>query len=278
MEYFDRNGEIEVTGVGDFDLVRIFECGQCFRWEADANGVYTGVAFGCVVRLRREGESVFISGGPEDFEKIWRGYFDLDRDYAEIRRRLCVDEFMCRAAGYGSGIRILRQDRWEALCSFIISQCNNIPRIKKIIAALCHQFGDRLEFGGEEYYAFPSAERLAALGEADLAPLRCGYRAPYILGAAEAVVCGKLDLDSLSKKTPEEARKALKKLRGVGDKVADCVMLFGLNMLDAFPRDIWMRRALAEHYGPGFDAGIFTPYAGVAQQYIFYYARSLGQK
>jgi len=274
MKYFDRGGEVEVTGVPDFDLVKIFECGQCFRWNADENGVYTGVARGRAACLRHERGSVFISGTTEDFETVWRDYFDLDRDYEEIRQKLCIDGFMTRATHYGAGIRILRQDSWEALCSFILSQCNNIRRIKKIIDALCREFGNRIEFGGKDYYTFPSAEKLAPQNEENLAPLRCGYRAAYIIDAARAVAEGTLELDSLSDHSPEDAREALKKLRGVGDKVADCVVLFGLGKLDAFPLDVWMKRAVAEHYSQGFDPKVFSPFAGVAQQYIFYYVRS----
>ena len=276
MNYRVLNGEVEITGITDFDPVRIFECGQCFRWNADERGVYTGVAFGCAARLRRDGDSIFITGTIEDFEAIWRDYFDLDRDYAEIRSRLCTDNFMKKATAFGAGIRILRQDKWEALCSFIISQCNNIPRIKKIISSLCREFGESFLFDGAAYYTFPDAARLAALCDTDLAPLRCGYRADYILTAALAVSSGELDLAALSLGSAEAARARLKKLHGVGNKVADCAVLFGLNKLDAFPLDVWMKRAVAEHYGAGFDPGIFSPYAGIAQQYIFYYTRSLG--
>ena len=270
----NRGGEVEITGAADFDPAKIFECGQCFRWDADGRGEYTGVAFGRAARLRRDGESIFITGTLEDFETAWRGYFDLDRDYEQIRERLCIDDFMRKATGFGAGIRILRQDKWEALCSFIISQCNNIPRIKKIISTLCREFGDSFSFGDEVFFAFPSAARLALLGEEDLAPLRCGYRAEYIIGAAKAVASGALDLDAMSIGSAADARAALKKLRGVGDKVADCVALFGLHMLDAFPLDVWMKRAVAEHYGPDFDPSVFSPYAGVAQQYMFHYARN----
>ena len=273
MKYTDRGGEVEVSGVSDFDLEKTFECGQCFRWEADESGVYTGVALGHAARLRSEAGSVFISGSLSDFESFWRGYFDLDRDYEEIRQRLCIDEFMRSAASFGAGIRILRQDHWEALCSFIISQCNNIPRIKRIVNTLCREFGEMLVFGGSELYSFPSPEKIASLDENSLAPLRCGYRAEYIIGAARAVADGKLDLDTLASEPPDAAREALKKLRGVGDKVADCALLFGLNMLDAFPKDVWMKRAVEKHYGPGFDPAIFSPYAGIAQQYIFYFSR-----
>ena len=289
MEYIERDGEVEITGVSDFDLVKIFECGQCFRWEADENGVYTGVAHGRVAMLRNScnsgsgssagSSSIFISGTLSDFDTIWRDYFDLDRDYAEIRRHICIDDFMRSATAFGEGLRILRQDKWEVLCSFIISQCNNIPRIKKIIAELCRQFGEQIRFdgiggAGKTLYTFPSAKKLAQLKTDDLAPIRCGYRADYIIVAARAVADGALDLESLSRESPNTARAALKKLRGVGDKVADCVLLYGLNMPDAFPLDVWMKRAVAEHYGPAFDPGIFSPYAGIAQQYIFHYMRN----
>jgi N-glycosylase/DNA lyase len=274
MKYYERGGEVEITGVSDFDLVRIFECGQSFRWNADERGVYTGVAFGRAASLRRDGHSILVSGTMDDFELVWRDYFDLSRDYAIIRRKLCVDGFMRDATEFGAGIRILRQDKWEALCSFIISQCNNIPRIKKIIDILCREFGDSFEFEGKTYYSFPSAECLAAHDEERLEPLRCGYRASYILSAARSVASGDVDLGALSLGTKEDARMALKKIRGVGDKVADCTLLFGLNMLDAFPLDVWMKRAVMEYYGPGFDPVVFAPYAGVAQQYIFHYIRN----
>jgi len=277
LKYCDRGGEIEITGVSDFDPVKIFECGQCFRWNADERGAYTGVAFGRAARVRRDGGSVFITGSVEDFENVWRHYFDLDRDYADIRRRICVDDHMREATQYGAGIRILRQDGWEALCSFIISQCNNIPRIKNIISVLCREFGDKIDFEGSGYYTFPVAAKIAGLDEEALIPLRCGYRAGYIVSAANAVASGRIDLDALSRGSLEDAREALKTIHGVGNKVADCTALFGLNMPDAFPLDVWIKRAVAGHYGPGFDPGIFSPFAGIAQQYIFYYARSREQ-
>ena len=276
MQYIEHNGEVEVEGVFDFDLARIFECGQCFRWDADKNGEYTGVARGLAARIRKSGDSVFISGTAAEFESVWRDYFDLERDYAEIRRALAVDEFMEKACEFGAGIRILRQDRWEALCSFIVSQCNNIPRIKKIIKVLCEEFGDKFRFEGRDVYTFPAPERLALLQPENLAPIKCGYRAEYIIEAARMVADGTLNLDALSGLSPNEARAELKKIRGVGNKVADCAVLFGLHMLDAFPLDVWMKRAVAENYGKGFDPGIFSPYAGIAQQYIFHYTR-MGQ-
>lgn len=274
MKYTPKDGYVEFIPEDDFDLPRIFECGQCFRWNADENGVYTGVAFGRAAKIRREGDKVIISGSVQDFEDIWREYFDLDRNYAEIRRGLCIDDYMRSASEFGAGIRLLKQDKWEALCSFIISQCNNIPRIKKIVETLCRTFGDEIAFDGGTYYSFPPPEKVATLSPEDLAPLRCGYRAPYIIGAAQAVADGTIDLDAIAAGTPEDASKALKTLNGVGDKVANCVVLFGLQMFNAFPIDVWMKKALAKHYGKGFDPAVFGEYAGLAQQYMFYYARS----
>lgn len=278
METVKRENAVVLKCTDDFDLERIFECGQCFRWNADENGVYTGVAMGRPLRISKSGDEVTLECSDEEFESLWRSYFDLDRSYAEIRGHVGIDDYMRSAAVFGAGIRILRQDRWEALCSFIISQCNNIPRIKKIVETLCREFGDRVEYLGNTYNTFPSAERIAALEPEDLAPLRCGYRAPYIIGAARAVADGSLDLEKLAADTPENALKELKKLNGVGDKVANCVVLFGLNMLDAFPIDVWMRRAIKEHYPEGFDPKVFSPYAGIAQQYMFYFARSGGEE
>jgi len=288
MEIYVHKTEIELTGVTDFDLGKTFECGQCFRWnkgeegngfagnseQTESRSSYLGIAFGRAARLRHCGESIFITGTIEDFESVWRSYFDLDRNYAEIRQSLCIDDFMKQAAVFGEGIRILRQDKWEALCSFIISQNNNIPRIKSIIDTLCREFGDVVHFEDQQLFAFPSAERLAALDALSLVGLRCGYRAEYIINAARKVADGILDLDTLANSTPETARFELKKVHGVGDKVADCVMLFGLHMLDSFPLDVWMKRAVVKHYGPDFDPNIFSPYAGIAQQYIFHFMRN----
>ena len=283
MRVVGHGNEVEVTGVSDFDLVKTFECGQCFRWDIEENCLnvegevsYIGVAHGRVARVRQCCESVFISASIEDFETTWRGYFDLDRDYAQIRKQLCLDDFMRSATEYGEGIRILRQDKWEALCSFIISQNNNIPRIKSIVNKLCREFGDEIKFEGRSFYTFPCAERLAVLTADSLASLRCGYRAEYIIRAAKTIAEGTVNLDAISHESPDVARAALKKLHGVGDKVADCVLLFGLHMLDAFPVDVWMKKAVAKHYGSTFNPSIFTPYAGIAQQYIFHYMRTNG--
>jgi len=274
MKVIKHKNEIEIIDINDFDLKKTFECGQCFRWNADDNGVYTGVAFGRVIKLRSCENSVFITCSEKDFDSFWYNYFDLNRNYSGIREQLCIDDFMRGATEYGKGIRILRQDKWEALCSFIISQNNNIPRIKSIIDTLCREFGDEISFNGKIFHTFPSAGKIATLDTERLSPLRCGYRAEYIIRTAAMVSEGVINLDALADSTPDITRTALKKLHGVGDKVADCVMLFGLHMLDAFPVDVWMKRAVVKHYGTDFDPKIFTPYAGIAQQYIFHYIRN----
>ncbi len=261
----------------ELDPVKTFECGQCFRWNADEKGVYTGVAGGRAARVVTENGRVYIKSTPEDFNNFWRDYFDLNLDYEAIRLGFDAGDYLRRCAEFGAGIRILRQERWEALCSFIISQCNNIPRIKKIVETLCHCFGQPIDLEGETLYSFPDAAVLARLEERDLAPLRCGYRAEYIIHAARAVDSGALDLEALANTDTDAAMKALLSVRGVGKKVANCAVLFGLGHLDAFPIDVWMKRALAEHFPPDFDPKTLGPYAGLAQQYIFYYARSGGR-
>lgn len=277
MQILQHNNAIRITGLDDFDPVKIFECGQCFRWNPEAGGAYIGVAVGRVARVSREEGGIVISGTPGDFETVWRGYFDLDRDYTDIRKVLCVDDYAAEIIRFGAGLRILRQDKWEALCSFILSQCNNIPRIKQIVESFSALFGEPLGFEGKTFFAFPSAERTAALTEEDLKPIRCGFRAAALLEAARAVASGALDLDALASGTPENAITALKSLSRVGDKVAHCVMLFGLHMLDAFPVDTWIKKTINERYPGGLDPAVFHPYAGIAQQYMFYHARSAGK-
>lgn len=258
----------------ELDIVKTFECGQCFRWNADENGVYSGVAAGYPALVEIEDNSVYIT--TEAPKQFWHEYFDLDTDYADISNSFC-GEYMETCREYGMGIRILRQESWEALCSFIISQCNNITRIKGIVERLCEAFGEKLELEGKVYYTFPSAETVAKLELEDLAPLRSGYRAEYIIAAARAVVSGELDLEELKATDYKTAIKQLRTVRGIGEKVANCVVLFGLGHMEAFPIDVWMKRALKENFPPDFNPESLGAYAGLAQQYIFYYARSMGK-
>lgn len=266
--------KIKLCDAKNLDIVKTFECGQCFRWNCDENGVYTGVVADYVAEVSVEGNEVYIiSDAPHE---MWSEYFDLATDYAAISADFKGD-YMKTCTEYGTGIRILRQDSWEALCSFIISQCNNITRIKVIVERLCLNFGNEIKANGKSYYTFPSAERLAVLEPEDLSVIRSGYRAEYIINAARAVVSGELDLEALKKCDYREAIKSLRKVRGIGEKVANCVVLFGLNHMEAFPIDVWMKRALKENFPPDFNPESLGEYAGLAQQYIFYYARSMGK-
>ena len=253
---------------------KTFECGQCFRWNPDGSGGYTGAASGRAAR-------VFALGGTACIEceeaniGFWRDYLDMGTDYDAARESVMRGEYLTDCARTGEGIRILRQDKWEALCSFIISQCNNIPRIKSIVEKLCELFGEPFETPWGRRYAFPPAERVALLEEPELAPLHAGYRAPYIINAARAVASGDMDLDAAAGMDADAARAYLKTLSGVGDKVANCAVLFGLHRLDAFPIDVWIKRALREHMPPDFDPKTLGEYAGLAQQYMFFAERAV---
>ena len=274
-DYILRGGKIVIPAV-DFEPSLIFDCGQCFRFTPDENGVWSGVAFGRKLSARRVGDEALLDCSERDFAEIFHRYLDLDRDYASARARISSDDFTREAAAFGAGIRILNQDFWEALCSFILSQCNNIARIRSIIERMCGLFGD--EVGGGKY-SFPSAEKLATLEPDDLAPLRAGYRAPYVISAARDVAEGRITAEELLPMSTEGAIKRLCEMQGIGRKVASCVLLFGAGKRDAFPIDVWMKRALAEHYPAGFDpTAAFGEDAGLAQQYIFHYTRHLADK
>ena len=216
-----------------------------------------------------DGDLFIENAAPQD-SQLWADYFDLSLDYGAIRRSLCeLHPILREAAQYAGGIRILRQEPFEALCTFIISQNNNIPRIKGIVERLCENFGKQLPDG---CYTFPDANRLANLTQDALAPLRAGFRARYLLDAARKVNSGAVDLERCRSLPYEEARAELMRITGVGVKVADCTLLFGLHRTEAFPVDVWMRRALDRLFD-GMQGSDFGEYAGIAQQYIFHYSR-----
>ncbi len=266
---------IHIGACEDFVPSNIFDCGQAFRWTAGEDGAYTGIAYGSVAKVWREGEDSYILCNDGDYEAIWRAYFDLDRDYALIRREISRESALAPACEFGKGIRILRQEPWEALCSFIISQCNNIPRIKGIIENLALMCGEKIEFCGREYFSFPSADKVAMLSEKELSVLHAGYRAAYISEAAKGVASGEINLQKIMELPTEEAKSELLKISGVGEKVASCTLLFGLGKLDAFPVDVWMRRAILAFFGDvKFDYRRFGDFAGLAQQYMFHYMRN----
>lgn len=257
-----------------FDLARTLDCGQAFRWEQLPCGSFHGVAFGRALTVRQEGDDLFLTCGEAELAQVWQPYFDLERDYEALLHAFRADAVMQEAIAVSPGIRILRQEPWEALCSFIISQNNHIPRIKGIIRRLCEGFGEHL--GGGDF-TFPSPERLAALNAADLAPLRAGFRAGYVLDAAQKVASQEVALPALFTLPLEQARAVLQRIRGVGPKVAECALLYGCGRMDAFPMDVWMKRVLAEYYPGGLPACIQGS-PGIAQQYLFDWRRSQKQR
>lgn len=281
------NGRIKISGVRDFDPDQIFDCGQCFRWEKSPEGSWQGIPGGRKAEVSFEAEgaggrdysrpgvltiqdSLLGAGLCSEREALefWWNYFDLDRDYGEIKRILArEDKVMQEAIGYGGGIRILRQEPWETLVSFIISQNNNIPRIKKCIESLAEALGEK--------GSLPSPEVLAKADISELAQCRMGYRDKYLIEAAgQYLRWGMPD-------TAEELRR----FSGVGPKVANCIALFGLGLIDSFPIDVWMRRVMSSLYGfeekdvkgmTAFAGEKFAPYGGIAQQYLFYFITHKG--
>ena len=248
----------------DLSLKDTLLSGQCFRIK-ECNGFWTvkagiGPSFKTLVVSQDD-----LSPITED--PFWSNYFDLDFDYNSLKESFSkISPFMEKACSYAPGIRILNQDPWEALCSFVVSQNNNIKRIMGLVEKLCVTYGQ----GG-----FPTSATLASLTESDLRALGLGFRASYVINTARAVEEGSIDLESLKNIGIEEARKELMAVKGIGPKVADCALLFGCHRLDCFPMDVWMKRAMATFF-PGEDKSIFGPCAGVAQQYIFHYARTSG--
>lgn len=256
--------------IRDLSLKETLDCGQCFRWKEQPDGSFFGVVRGRAATVHTDGNSLVIDGAKESDRDLWADYFDLGLDYAAVKDHLAsLHPVMAQAARFAPGIRILRQEPFEALISFIISQNNNIKRITGIVDRLCLSFGEPI---GEGAYAFPTAQRLASLTPDDLAPIRAGFRHRYIIDAAKKVADGTVELETLRELPYVEARASLMRITGVGIKVADCVLLFGLHRLEGFPLDVWMKRAMATLFD-GMDPSAFGVYAGIAQQYIFHYAR-----
>lgn len=252
-----------------FDIRQTFLCGQCFRWKETENGDFSGIAGGKRYVVSQTKDGVTVRGVSNDDVPFLRNYFDLETDYGAIKRRFSADKTLKAAIECSGGIRILRQEPFETLISFIISQNNNIPRISGIIDRLCGSFGEKIGGG----FAFPTAERLRGIEPEDLAPLRAGFRAKYIADAVRRVNSGEVDFDEIDALPLDEAREVLKRIVGVGDKVADCVLLFAFHKLGAFPKDVWVKRVMAEYY-PGGLPDCTKGLEGIAQQYLFNYVRN----
>ncbi len=254
-----------------FNLALTLDCGQAFRWQKISDNSWHGVAGGRALTVTQHGDEItFYCTDESDFDSFWYDYFDLGTDYEGICNRLCADPCLNTAVTECNGIRILRQEPWEALCSFIISQNNNIPRIKGIVSRLCETLGEPL---GNGDFTFPTPQSIETAGIAALKPLRAGFRDKYIFDAACKVSSGEVDLQKCLELPLDEAEKELIKIKGVGAKVAQCTMLYGLGKKDAFPVDVWVRRVMAELYPHGLPE-CAAGFEGIAQQYLFHWRRT----
>lgn len=277
-----------------FNLEHIFECGQCFRWNKGEDGSYIGVIDSSVIKVKKEDEQIIFTGKSikGNFEETIKKYFDLETDYNEYKTKLsAIDEYLKESINFGEGIRILRQDLWECIISFIISANNNIPRIKKIIEKLSLNYGEKIEFEGKAYYTFPSAESLAKASVEDLRNLGLGFRDKRIYNTTKMILEKQVDLEKIKNMdSTKEMRDELLKLDGVGPKVADCILLFALKRVDVFPIDVWVRRVMNDLYIHNEDEEKvnkkelqklaeekFLGISGIAQQYLFYWKRENGK-
>ena len=262
--------KIYIKNAQNFDLEQTLDCGQAFRWEKDDRGVWHGIAFHKYIELfENNGDIIITNSNEQDFKNVWYDYFDLGLDYSKVIKEVSLDPTVAKAAQFSGGIRLLNQEPWEALISFIISQNNNIPRIKGIVERLCENFGQKIDGG----YTFPSAEVVSKLTLDELSVIRSGFRAKYILDAAQKVMSGEIDLEYLKTIDYDSARASLMTIKGVGPKVADCVLLYGLSHKKAFPRDVWINRALDTLFDGNIPDCVGN-YGGIVQQYIFHYIRN----
>ena len=268
---------IRLYNIDHFSLDETFLCGQCFRWEKYDDGTFYGVVGNNAVKMYyHDQNTIYVESSNPDLV-YWSHYLNFSSDYNVIEQRLWQDKKLRPCIEKGRGIRILRQELWETIVSFIISANNNIPRIKKIIASLCESYGEKIEFDGKIFYGFPSAEVLSKLTPQDLSHIRAGFRDKYIIDAAVKIASGEINLEELPKMSTADAKKTLMKIKGVGSKVADCVLLFALGRYNTFPQDVWTKRILLDLYGVeekdinSFVEKTFGNFGGVAQQYLYYY-------
>lgn len=285
MKIIEKNGNIVVESVKDFHIGQTLECGQCFRFEKIEEDDYVLVANNRILRIGQKVDSIILYDTTlEEYKSIWKNYFDLDRDYGLIKNTLLEKDRILEEAIHSKyGIRILNQDFFEMLISFIISQNKQIPHIKQIVELLSVRYGEKIgEVNGKEYYSFPSITRLSKVTEEEFRECKVGFRAPYLVNACRAVSEGKITKDKLSILNKEEAFASLLSIKGVGEKIANCVLLFGLSRSDSFPVDVWIKRVMENLYFhketkkeviKDFAKEHFGEYSGFAQQYLFYYAR-----
>ena len=236
-----------LKNVKSFEPRHIFECGQCFRWDEEPNGSYTGIVKNNVINVDKvENTITFSSFGADNLKELVTDYFDLNRNYEEIKEKLAkIDKYLENSIEYGSGIRILNQDLWETIISFIISANNNIPRIKGIINRISQKYGSKIEWRGREYYTFPTVESLSKASVEDLRSLGLGFRDVRVYETTHKILEKQVDLEELhQEKDTQKVRDALLTLSGVGPKVADCILLFStLKRFDVFPIDVWVKKS-----------------------------------
>lgn len=286
-----RANSILLQDVKNFELEHIFECGQCFRWNKLSKDTFIGVAFGRVIKVKKEDAQVEICNcTEEDFYNIWEDYFDLRRDYSTVKEKLAFDPLLKESIDFGHGIRILNQDPFEIVVSFITSANNRIPMIKRAIENISKKWGSQLEFEGKIYHAFPTPEQLVKASAEELESCGLGFRAKYVKDTVEKIYNSLKGVEGfhpyniydIAKLDADDCHNALQEFNGIGPKVADCIMLFSMGKISAFPVDVWVKRAMMHFYvAPDvslkkirdFAREKFGEEAGFAQQYLFYYAR-----
>ncbi len=281
MDYkvLEQDGISTTIQVKNMNMIQIIESGQCFRWGQLKQGLFAGVVGNKTLFVEQTKDRIRFYCSIDEFNSIWVNYFDLNRDYSKIHSLATGDKFLEDAIQYGRGIRILRQEFWEVVVSFIISQQNNIPKIKSTIDKLCRVYGNKIGTeSGIDFYTFPTPGALALTTIEQLNQLGLGYRSSYVIAAAREIIStGPTILEGLHADYGAKAQQAydyLVSFRGIGPKVASCILLFGLGHLNSFPVDVWMRRVIDEYYGGEIDISNLFPYAGVLQQYMFYYMRN----
>lgn len=284
MNITEKDNQIIIQDMKDFNLSHIFDCGQCFRWNREDDESYTGVVKDKVINVEQDGSTiVFNNVNKDDYENIIKEYFDLNTNYTEIKNSLNMDAIMTEAIKFGDGIRILNQDEWETMISFMISANNRIPMIKKVIENLSVKFGEFIcNYRGRDYYSFPTAEKLSAADVEEIQECKAGFRSPRLKEAATRFLEERDIIYNLKNTSYDEGLTYLKTYKGIGDKVANCVLLFSMRQFDTFPVDVWVRRVMQTLYvdKDTKDADIrkfaenkFGKLSGYAQQYLFYYAR-----
>lgn len=285
MKIIEKDNMLIIEDIKDFNTTHIFDCGQCFRWNKEEDGSYTGVVSGKVINVSQLGTKVIFDNLTLDDYHIVKDYFDLDTDYEKIKEKVSTDDIMKKAIDFGCGIRILNQDEWETMISFMISANNRIPMIKKVIENLSCKFGNFItSYRGRDYYSFPTPEQLAEAPVDKIIECKAGFRAPRIKEAAERFLNERDTIYDLKNKSYQEGLDYLKTYSGIGDKVANCILLFSMKQFDTFPVDVWVRRVMQTLYVDKdtsdkeirrFAEEKFGDFSGYAQQYLFYYAREL---